>query len=85
MQFIAISGAISAGLFIGSGASIEGAESSVLFAHVGQDSDAIFEAIMAENPYSTTVYHEFLGQFAKPRDMVSEFDIVPPKQKVDHE
>jgi len=85
MQFIAISSAISAGLFIGPGASIEGAESSVLIARVGQDSDAIFEAIMAENPYSTTVYDEFLGQFIKPREMVSEFDIVPLKQKVEHE
>ena len=40
---------------------------------------------MAENPYSTTVYDEFLGQFIKPREMVSEFDIVPLKQKVEHE
>jgi prephenate dehydrogenase len=52
---------------------------------VGQDSDALFEAIMAENPYSAAVYDEFVGQFTKLRDMVSEFDIAPLKQKAEQE
>lgn len=52
---------------------------------VGQDSDALFEAIMAENPYSAVVYDEFVGQFTQLRDMVSGFDIVPPKRKAEQE
>lgn len=48
---------------------------------VGQDSDALFEAIMAENPYSASVYEEFVSQFAKLRDAVSDFGIVSLKQR----
>ncbi|KRB90970.1 MULTISPECIES: prephenate dehydrogenase/arogenate dehydrogenase family protein [unclassified Sphingomonas] len=52
---------------------------------VGQDSDALFEAIMAENPYSAAVYDEFVGQFTKLRDLVNGFDIIPLRQKAEQE
>ena len=43
---------------------------------VGRDSNALFEAIMAENPYSSAVYDEFVETFNWLREMMQGFEAV---------